>query len=301
MQSTFKMPDTIGYQRGYQPKRPPRRLQGLQSMASTVVSNTSYLPTELQIAVLGYLGQRDLKNVRLVSKAWCSPATPPLFDRLYVSPRPRDMEVFEEVTRHPVLCATIREIVYDTSHIPEMPYHEYFHKVCRHIEVVLLSGKEPSNLDQGLNEVVAALASGDTGHATLLTDLFNEYRNASFFVDAYQNWGALAKYESRVLLGKHKVPLFYSEVHVGMQCLKCLRSFVVRDDLWDEYCTLDSSTLTADLSGSPLKRSWHPLHLRPTTLTVSNRYRVFRIFREITRILAESPRSITRLEFCLLT
>ena len=62
-----------------------------------------YLPPELKVAVLAQLDKRDLRTVRLVSREWSALATSPLFDRVYISCRAPDLEVFKNITRHPVI------------------------------------------------------------------------------------------------------------------------------------------------------------------------------------------------------
>lgn len=42
-----------------------------------------------------------------------------------------DMDIFEEITKHPILSSAVREIVYDISEIREMPYEEYFRALCK--------------------------------------------------------------------------------------------------------------------------------------------------------------------------
>ncbi|MCJ1271816.1 ssDNA endonuclease and repair protein rad10 [Lobaria immixta] len=73
------------------------------------------LATELIIEILSYLEQRDLKAVRLVSRRYESLASPPLFTKAYIAARRGVMDVFKQVTSHPVLSTYIREVIYDAS------------------------------------------------------------------------------------------------------------------------------------------------------------------------------------------
>ena len=53
--------------------------------------------------------------MRLVSKEWYLLAVTPLSDQVYISPRPKDIEVIERITRHPVLSSAVKDLVYDAS------------------------------------------------------------------------------------------------------------------------------------------------------------------------------------------
>lgn len=124
------MPDRKKYQHSCLARRSSRRLQGLSPVDPTTASRTFNLPTELQFAIIGNIKKRDLKNVRLVSKALCSLATTPLFDRVYVSTRQKDMKVFERITGHPILSAAVQEVVFDTSRVKQMSFEQYFYRLC---------------------------------------------------------------------------------------------------------------------------------------------------------------------------
>ncbi|KAM0268527.1 hypothetical protein ACHAQH_009966 [Verticillium albo-atrum] len=72
------------------------------------------LPTELLDTVLFSLPNRDLKNLRLACKS--VQATIPLrFGRVFISPHPRDIEVFEAVAQHDALRQQVTEIIYDDA------------------------------------------------------------------------------------------------------------------------------------------------------------------------------------------
>ena len=89
------------------------------------------LPVELQKLTLECLEKHELKQVRLVSKECNSLAIPLLFDRVYISPQPLNSVVFLKIAAHPIICETVREIIYDVSHFdPDISRREYYFKVA---------------------------------------------------------------------------------------------------------------------------------------------------------------------------
>lgn len=133
------------------------------------------------------------------------------------------------------------------------------------------------------------------------------YGDESCFIEAYQNWMTLAKQESRLLReAVENVPLIYHHLCAGMQRLNRSCSFVARNDLWDiyetDYCHWGSTQPKFDylITGSPLKRSWHPLHKRPNFFPVIlDDDRVFHCVRDITWTLSKIPQCFTRFEYHL--
>lgn len=100
-------------------RRSSRRIQGLEPLvgadAGTPDMSMPYLPLEIKGHIIKYLNKIDLKTLRHVSKEWSDTATALLFDRIYVSCRSKDIEVFEKITRHPTLRYSIKEMIYDVS------------------------------------------------------------------------------------------------------------------------------------------------------------------------------------------
>lgn len=55
--------------------------------------------------------------------------TPCLFDRAYISPYDKDLQVFTNITQDPRLSTSIKDLVYDTSTVQELIYERYFEKI----------------------------------------------------------------------------------------------------------------------------------------------------------------------------
>lgn len=73
------------------------------------------LPTELVVDIFSYLEQRELKAIRLVCIPFETLASPLLFTKAYIAARRGVIDVFKQITSHPVLSNYIREVIYDAS------------------------------------------------------------------------------------------------------------------------------------------------------------------------------------------
>ncbi|KAL8727992.1 MAG: hypothetical protein Q9181_005496 [Wetmoreana brouardii] len=88
------------------------------------------LPPELILMILSYLRKDDLKRARRVSRKLASLGAQRLIQRLYISPRTKDMDVFDAVTQHPELRKSVKHLVYDTAHFVHYDIHDYFDQLC---------------------------------------------------------------------------------------------------------------------------------------------------------------------------
>lgn len=71
------------------------------------------LPNEIFLHILKSLEKCDLKSARLVSKTWTAFAAEFLFDQVYVSVHPENLEVFEAITQHALLSKCVKTLIYD--------------------------------------------------------------------------------------------------------------------------------------------------------------------------------------------
>ena len=84
------------------------------TMAGTHSANC--LPNEVLSLVLSHLFKSDLKKVRLVCRLWSEMAIPTLYERVYVSPHSKDLEVFNSIASNKHLSEVVKEVVYDASY-----------------------------------------------------------------------------------------------------------------------------------------------------------------------------------------
>ncbi|CAF9936139.1 MAG: hypothetical protein ALECFALPRED_006711 [Alectoria fallacina] len=240
------------------------------SALSPPKTGSPYLPAEVKGLVAECLQKSDLKSLRYVSKQWHAMATPSLFDRVYISPRDKDIQVFSNVTKHPVLRSSVKELICDISEIPELSHEEYFYDLCDELRYITasLSTKHPFNSPHPrLNNFVNAIIRDKMTRGVM----FSKHANDRLVVEGYQLWQELAVEERQNLkVGSHGI--FFSDLCSGLLRLPNLQSVKMDDDIWDKTRMDNSTTFlpihpdhtpSTVLSGSPLARSLNPWHLRP--------------------------------------
>lgn len=228
--------------------------------------NAVYLPPELKVAVLAGLDKRDLKSLRLVSKKWNALATRPLFDRLYVSCRAKDLEVFKNITRHPVISTCVRELVYDRSiFIKNMDYEEYFDKFYTELDWTLRDWMSDTPFDSA-DAQVNKYFQDCIENTVRFSKLYKAHKEDTFLVEGYRKYRDHSAFEHQFF--EHG--LLFDHLCMGLNGLNALRSVVLSHKMWtyDPYenkyfGTPSPKCFHGPLSGSPVCRSWNPFHLRP--------------------------------------
>lgn len=85
------------------------------------------LPNELIIQILGNLPDQDVKQARLVCRQLAGLGLKVLdFKTVHISPRDKDMEVFDGITQHPILSQSVRHVVYDLAQFVNLRQEQYF-------------------------------------------------------------------------------------------------------------------------------------------------------------------------------
>ena len=249
-----------------EPRKPSRRSQGLPPQIEVPCPKTVYLPCELKAAVLAQLEKRDLKSVRLVSKEWNAVATEPLFDRVYISCWAQDMEAFKNITSHPVISASVRELVHDVSLFQKkMRFKDYVDGITQNVDFMKKLSRPDAPLDSAdvqMNEFYRYCERRNivTGR------LYKRHKKDRFLVEGYQKYRDFSAFESHY----SESGGFFDDVCRGLASLNNLRSVVHGHSFWDHalygnhfFKTPNSNNLHGTSSGSPLSRVWNPFHLRP--------------------------------------
>ena len=231
---------------------------------------THYLPLEVKGLVGKCLEKSDLKSLRCVSKQWHAMATPPLFDRVYISPRDKDLQIYSHITKHPLLRRSVKKLVCDVSHVPRVSHEIYFDRLCEQWRLLTsdLSKKNPfTSPHPWLNEFINAIHQAKRSRQSL----FSKYANDEYIRDGFSLWQELANEDSKVLQdGAHA--MYYSDLCSGLHRLSNLHSVTMNNDMWSKVGMDISDTFRLKYSkhtpsavpaGSPLARSWVPWHLRP--------------------------------------
>ena len=287
-----------------QPTRSSRRVRGLAPQSYVSPPKAIFLPPELKVDVLARLDKRDLKSVRLVSKEWSLLATGPLFDRVFFSCRGVDLEVWKNVTRHPVIGGVVREVVYDGSIFKaDMDFEKYFRDVYFHIRGIARNWEHDTPFDSAdiqINKFVEDCKE----KKPVFSKLYKAHKMDKFLVEGYQNYGTYSAFE-RSCIDKG---LIFNDLCMGLRSLTNLRSVVFNNSMWhyilhkNEYIgTTNPETLRGPYSGSPLCRSWNPFHLRPRgcdrARDVDDRqHYTLSYFDMLTQAISATDRKITSLQ-----
>ena len=223
-----------------------------------------YLPLEVIILVHGYLGKRDLKASRLVSKDWSFYASSFLFDRIFISPRKVDLEVFNAITQHPTLSKYIKKLKYDgTRFCPDLSAEEYNKKLWSQLRYKLnIATIQPEilvsnpRLHECLNLLPPELADSDVDKLLVKCSIFK------YLVEGYLKYKDLGSYERNCLANGD----FYQSLFDGLIQLTGLESVEIHGS-WSNWCLKKERIFhtlhVIDGIGSPLFRSWNPFHVYP--------------------------------------
>ena len=195
--------------------------------------------------ILKYFKKYELKQVRLVSKICGSLVTSLLFDRVYISVKNLDLEVFARDAAHPVIRSTIKEIISDLSQFdPNMNCEDYCLQLVQDIprEFYLEPFENPSHPYQHfVNEYCARNSS--------VIDVCSNHENDAFVVEGYQVWQDHAWHERYAM--DHGQ--FQSTLRIGLREFSKLSSIVMTNELFsknvNDSSKLDRSTLQCNYPG----------------------------------------------------
>ena len=273
------MADSAGLRRSSRLARNVQLQPGVAQVAemTRTSSETSipYLPLEVKGIIAEFLCKSDLKTLRRVSKQWHVMATPLLFDRVYVSPWNKDIQIFSHITKHPVLSRSIKGMICDVSTVPDISHQVYFHDLCRQWWIMTQSLRTPSLCKKDpfnsphprLNKFVNAIIRTERSWH----DLSSTYLHDEHVIEGWQLWQDLAK-EEREALEHGRNGIYLSDLCSGLHRLSNLQSVMIDNDMWTKvgietsdsfYPSYSQHIASPSLSGSPLARSWVPWHLRP--------------------------------------
>ena len=213
-----------------------------------------HLPHELVVLVTQYLGRRDLKSARLVSKLWCSCASESLFTTIHVSANKVDLDAFNAITSDPVLSTCVRRLVYDgtefmldlskTAYLDEFWFLDslnYFHDRnwvwdCR---------------DEELCDLITAI---DWSHRPDCEAAKQRVEDSNLITEGYKKYHEHAVYQHESL----RSGSFVNGLAQGLRKLSLLETIHVRGR-WPRPWQIDQGF------GSLLARKWNPLHVYPAS------------------------------------
>ena len=230
-----------------------------------------HLPNEIILLILRSLEKHDLKSARLVSKTWTSLAAEFLFDQVYVSVHPENLEVFSAIARHPLLSQCIKTLRYDAVEFVEACTKEqYFwrlwYQMRRHF---WYSYSDLRRLDDfalvpdynAFRKIIASFdynfsCPGSSG----IEIAWEHCKDCDFISFGYQ------KYRKSAALQRAQLSngTFLESLVGGLQTLKNLSCIIV-DGQWS-FSQKDLHPKKLFLkrpTGSPLSRDWNLFHTCP--------------------------------------
>ena len=191
-----------------------------------------------------------------------------------------------------MISSTIKEIIYDVSHFdPNTTRQDYCFQLAQGIprEIYLEPFENPSHPYQHFANEFCARNSNDL-------DVLRNHENDAFVVEGYQVWQNHAWHERYVMENGR----FLNTLHLGLRSFTRLSSIVVTDELFsknvNDSSKLDRSTLQCNYPGSPVTRSWNPLHARPTS-DDTDEYLIAH-FLKLTSALSRSGVCLRKLDLC---
>ncbi|MDI1488747.1 MAG: hypothetical protein OHK93_008023 [Ramalina farinacea] len=254
-----------GYRWRDGPRRSSRRLDGWAPGGDPERASTKpfFLPYELLTDIISRLDKKALKAVRLTCKDWKQVATPFLFDRIWVSPRTKDMSVFTSLTETPDLAVHIKEVRYDQLEFTALEdLHEFMELVVLKNDC-LVHGLPRAQSHPGfsIGQCASAVYRLETQPLEEAVDQFNL---RGFMKEGYKAWRRMVADEAS-LLNSYS---YFEQLMDGFALLPNLCSLVLDEEMWcnhmDEFSSVsEKQSLVCDFSGSPFARSWHPFYLRP--------------------------------------
>ena len=220
-------------------------------MASRIVSVVK-LPNELLTIVFANLKPNDLKASRLVCRLWSMLAITKLFERIYVSCRLKDLNVFQLLSSHAVCRKAVRRLVYDASTTSDAiagSKVEYVWSLRLHLEGLTGDRHVPGTTRSEVTQALS-LSNSECLYYFYECAKFPERLtkednlNMSDIIGGYNAYCTLARQEKDAISSGQ---LLATLVH-GLRGLINLEEIVLTGDTCDQ---------------SPFSRSWPLTHLIP--------------------------------------
>ncbi|MCJ1385386.1 hypothetical protein MMC17_008508 [Xylographa soralifera] len=227
-------------------------------------------PDEILLNVFQFLKKSAIKRARLVCRKWAFLPIRFLFDRVFISYHNRDLDVFTKITGHPVISASVTEIIFGVIRFDKISgIHQYIRALLDQLEGlegVLRDLKTISSIDMEIQSVLRDVADGteliDDGTLRKWEDYRIFKRGHSKYVELYL--------EQETNRDNMELQM---RLCIGLKSLSRLRSVRFSnewdlDDAWNRKFDA-RKLLPSHINGSPLARSWHPLYLKPSSVQMT--------------------------------
>ena len=212
-----------------------------------------YLPNELVVAILQYLERSHLKSARLVCQTWCFYASGSLFNKIYVGPNRVDVEVFDNITQHPVLSKCVRKLVYDgCEFVPNLSKISYVRDLWTQTRVMFDSKYcGPESPNPQINEWFRDVACEEE----LPRKALLKWEDRDLINQGYKEYQEHSVYQQRALLSGE----FIESLVRGLSRLVHLKHVSLKG----EWPNPTRKCLSEHRHGTPLARRWSLLHCAP--------------------------------------
>lgn len=210
--------------------------------------------------VFKLLEKNHLKSVRVACKLLALLVSPLLFDKIYISPHKKNMDVFRQITEHSDLCQYPRKLVYDVQEFnlnigPTQYYFQLGHQISLLFKHCLQY--DMHHHDTGIEDFMYMFneeSSGDEFDSTCRNIHFVQrglgiYREKAEEQDHYNKSGLLL---ACLCIGLMKLP-YLDQVNFQSKW----------DDLHLQSVNWSKNPRNLRIFSSPLARSWSPFHLMP--------------------------------------
>ena len=238
------------------------------------------LPNEIIPLILKSLEKHDLKSARLVSKTWTSLAAEFLFDQVYVSAHPENLEVFGAIARHPLLSGCIKTLIYDAVDFVEICTKKQYIgslwvQTSHYFNLYNREQLEAFNFGPDINTWLKAVvrAYSDVDSSTFrrvqerLGSGWETFKDYDFINQGYQKFLKCAALQR----AQFDNGAFLESLVGGLQTLKNL-SCVMVDGPWSflydlfpepDFFPDPKKPFLEKPTGSPLARDWNIFHTCP--------------------------------------
>lgn len=232
------------------------------------------LPNEIILLILKSLEKRDLKFARLVSKTWTSLAAELLFDQVYVSAHPENLEVFSAIARHPLLSQCIKTLRYDAVDFAGCTKEQYFDSLWWETRYQFYpydrEQLKASTFGPDINEWQEAVAAFYPEHGDVFAIKnpykfrgagWEKFKDHDFISHGYQKYQKCAAFQR----AQFDNGTFLESLVRGLQTLKNL-SCVMLDGprIFPREVFHDAKKLCLRKpTGSPLARDWNVFYMCP--------------------------------------
>ena len=212
--------------------------------------------------VFSMLEKKDLKTLRMCSKALCLPLTKLLFKSVYFSVHKEDLKAYKGVMSNPFLRSFVKTIHYDVSgYDADMTKIRYIKCLSSQLWNMTYLLKEPfEGPDPLVNTFVNANLSGEIQTSAQCAS----YKDFDFIKRGYRDWMRRARYEKSFQReNRFQTDRLFNALVAGINRFDQLKSVVVRGPWdWDEGLTTHY-VLPRQQIGSVVRCSWDPCQLMP--------------------------------------